>query len=432
MTAQSELTRADDQAGRGALIVGASQAGVQLAVSLREGGYTDPITLVGAEPHLPYQRPPLSKKLFTDAADTAGLVLRNAAFYEERGIGLVLGRSVLAVDRDAHGGRAELSDGSALSFQHLALTVGAQPRRLPLPGSDLAGVVHLRGVDDALELWGHLAGARDVVVVGGGFVGLETAAAARTRGHRVTVVEAADRVMARAVSTVLSDFFLAAHRRRGVDVLLDTGVTSLVADERGRVRAVALSDGRVLPADVVVVGIGVEPHTQLAHAMGLSCDGGIVVDESCRTSDGVTVAAGDCTSMPNPVPGRTGRCRIESVNNAVEQAKNAAATLVGNPQPYRIIPWFWSDQADLKLQMVGEADICDDLVLRGDATTEAFTVLHYRADALTGAQCVNRPVDFMAVRNALSRGLTIPAAHAADAGVPLKQLTVEKALAGAS
>lgn len=412
----------------GTVIVGASQAGVQLAVSLRDAGYTAPITLVGAETHAPYHRPPLSKKPLAGPDDVASLVLRSESFYHDRGIDLVLGQRIVRAERGAAGGVVETADGSLRPFRDLALTVGARARRLLAPGADLPGVVHLRSVDDAIDLWSRLDRAHHVVVVGAGFVGLEAAAVAAARGHHVTVVEAGERVMARAVSPVMSDFFTAAHRRRGVEVLLGAGVERILGDVHVGVTAVQLSDGRVLPADLVVVGIGVEPRTELAPSLGLVCEGGIVVDEYSRASDGRTVVAGDCALMPNPAPGGIGRRRIESVNNAVEQGKNAAATLMGRAESYRLTPWFWSDQADLKLQMVGDIAADDQLVVRGASSSESFTVLHYRGGMLTGAQCVNRPVDFTAVRAALSRGLTVPEAGVEDPAVPLKTLVREKAL----
>ena len=412
----------------GTVVVGASQAGVQLAVSLREAGYTAPITLVGAETHAPYQRPPLSKKPLTKPDDVAALVLRSESFYRDRGIELVLGHRIVGAERGADGGVVETTDGTLLPFRELALTVGARARRLPVPGAGLPGVVHLRNVDDAIELWSRLDRAQQIVVVGAGFVGLEAAAVAAARGIKVTVVEAGERVMARAVSPVMSDFFVAAHRRRGVEVLLGAGVASILGDVQTGVSGVQLSDGRVLTAGLVVVGIGVEPRTELAASLGLDCKGGIIVDEFSRASDGRTVAAGDCALMPNPALGGSGRCRIESVNNAVEQAKNAAAALMGRGAPYRLTPWFWSDQADLKLQMVGDIAADDRVALRGEISSESFTVLHYRDGMLAGAQCVNRPVDFTAVRATLSRGLTIPEAGVEDLAVPLKNLVREKAL----
>lgn len=412
---------------RGAVVVGASQAGVQLAVSLREGGYDEPITLLGAEPHLPYQRPPLSKRPVASSGDAASIALRSESFYRDRGIELQLGDPVLAARRDEGGGQVETAGGSRLSFRHLALTVGARPRALPVPGADLTGVLHLRDVDDAIALWSRIRGAQDVVIVGAGFVGLEAAAVARSTARSVTVVEAGTRVLSRAVHPVVSEACLAAHQRRGVQILLDAQVDRIVEDGRGRVRSVHLRDGRTLPADLVVVGVGATPRTELAQSMGLECDEGIVVDASSRTSDGVTVAAGDCVSMPHPVPGESGRCRIESVNNAVEQAKNAAATLLGEPTPYELVPWFWSDQGDLKLQMVGSGGPGDRLVVRGEPEAETFTVLHFRDDdRLVAAECLNRPVDFMAARAALSRGLTVQMAGAENPAVPLKSLLVEK------
>jgi 3-phenylpropionate/trans-cinnamate dioxygenase ferredoxin reductase subunit len=282
-------------------------------------------------------------------------------------------------------------------------------------------------VHDAVRLRGELAGAETVVVVGGGFIGLEAAAVARSLGKAVTVVEAADRLLARAVAPVLSGFYRRAHERRGVTVRLGTGVTELTGDG-GRIRGVRLSDGTELPADLVLVGVGVVPRTELAEQLGLDCDGGIVVDRFARTSRPGVVAAGDCTVLPNPLTGE-GRVRLESVQNAVSQAKTAAATLAGRPEPYTAVPWFWSDQFDLKLQIAGLSTGYDDVVLRGEPDTERFSVLYYREGELLAVDAVNNVADYLTVRKALTQGGTIPAAEAAHADVPLKGLIVPRAVA---
>jgi 3-phenylpropionate/trans-cinnamate dioxygenase ferredoxin reductase subunit len=409
----------------GTLIVGASQAGLQLAVSLRQFGDTAPVTLVGEEAHPPYQRPPLSKEFLAGTAEAGSLDLRTPGFYKDTGIGLVRGERVTAVALSRSGpsgsGVAVTASGRELPFDRLALTTGAGPRRLSVPGAGLDGVCYLRDRDDADDLRARLASAARIVVVGGGFIGLEAASVARALGRSVTVVEAADRLMARAVAPVVSEFYRQAHLRRGCDVRLSSGVTAFDGDRGGRVSAVRLADGTRLPADLVLVGAGVLPRTELAEQLGLVCEGGIVVDAFARTSDPAVVAAGDCTVRPHPMTGQ-GRVRLESVQNAVAQAQVAAATLLGRLEPAPAVPWFWSYQGDLKLQMAGLSAGHDDFVVRGAPEEERFSVLYYRHGALLAVDAVNRPADYMAVRKALGEGTTIPAERARDAEVPLKSL----------
>ncbi|RCG30487.1 ferredoxin [Sphaerisporangium album] len=402
----------------GVLVVGASQAGVQLGASLREHGYDGPVTLVGAEPQPPYQRPPLSKAYLGGAADSASLELRDQAFYANRRIDLLPAERVTHIGR----GTALTDQGRVLDFDHLALTVGARARRLTVPGSDLTGVCYLRDLADAALLRRHLTRARHVVVVGGGFIGLEVAAVARSDGRSVTVVEAAPRLMARAVAPTVSEFYRHAHARRGTEVLLGAQLTR-IDGEHGRVAGVSLADGTRLPADLVVAGVGVVPRTELAEQLGLACDGGIVVDEFARTSDPSIVAAGDCTVMPNPVTGE-GRVRLESMPNAIAQARVAAATLIGKARPYADVPWFWSDQYDLKLQIAGVADGYDQVVVRGEPESEAFSALYYRGGELLAVNAVNRTADYLVVRKALASRTPLPADRAAHADVPLKDLLV--------
>jgi 3-phenylpropionate/trans-cinnamate dioxygenase ferredoxin reductase component len=411
----------------GTLVVGASQAGLQLAVSLRDAGDTGPITLVGAEPHAPYQRPPLSKAYLQGGAELEQLWLRTPEFLAGKGITLVTGEWIEAVELHSGGpaGMASTASGRVLSFDRLALAVGARPRRLTVPGADLDGVTYLRTADDATALRELQSDAESVVVIGGGFIGLEAAAVARTQGKSVTVVEAADRLIGRAVAPVVSDFYRDAHARRGVDIRLGAQVISLGGHDR--VQAVRLSDGSRIPADLVIVGVGVEPCTELARQLDLETAGGIVVDSYARTSNPMVVAAGDCTVQPHPLTGQ-GRVRLESVQNAISQAKTAAATLAGLLVPNDAVPWFWSDQYDLKLQIAGLSAGHDRFVIRGDIADEAFSVLYYRDGALLAVDAVNTPSDYMAVRKALSQGAMISSEAAADSSVSLRELIVPQAV----
>jgi 3-phenylpropionate/trans-cinnamate dioxygenase ferredoxin reductase component len=416
----------------GVLVVGASHAGVQVAVSLRECGYDGPVTLVGAEAHLPYHRPALSKAYLAAPDGAAPAELRTPAFYAERRIDVVRAERVVRVGLSPSGppgsGTALTDRGRALAFDRLALTVGARPRRLDVPGTDLDGVCYLRALDDAARLRSCLAAARDVVVVGGGFVGLEVAAVARSRGRNVTIVEAAQRLLSRSVAPVVSEFYRRAHARRGTEVRLGAAVAGFHG-RHGRVTGVGLTDGSVLPADLVVVGVGVVPRTELAEQLGLACDGGIVVDGYARTSDTSVVAAGDCTVLPDPLTGR-GPVRLESMPNAVSQARVAAATLAGRPRRYADVPWFWSDQYDLTLQIAGLADGHDQAVVRGDPDSERFSVLYYRGGDLLAVTAVNATADYMAVRRALAAGVPLPADRAAVADTPLKELLPGRAAPG--
>lgn len=412
--------------GKGILIIGASQAGVQLAVSLRGVGYDAPITLLGDEDHRPYQRPALSKEFLQGEMDKEQLIFRSNEFWEEHGIRLVKGERIVAIERGDDGaGTARAASGATFEFDRLALAVGARARTLDLPGGDLPGVLALRNADDALELKARAAEATDVVVVGGGFIGLEAASSLQRMGKRVTVLEYGPRLVGRAVGPETSDFFLEAHRQRELDIRLDARMARFIADPgTGAVAAVEMADGERIPAQIVLVGIGVIPNTELAEQLGLEVDNGIVVDEFALASDGTTIAVGDVANIPNPVPSSPEgeRIRLESVNNAIEHAKVAAYSLVGRREEYAGIPWFWSNQADLKLQIAGLSHGYDRTVIRQDPVRDRFTTLYYRDDRVIAADCINSPVDFMAVRGALTRGQNIPADEAADVEVPLKQL----------
>lgn len=410
----------------GLLVVGASQAGVQLAVSLRALGYTDPITLLGEEDHRPYQRPALSKDFLQGSITKESLIFRSADYWAEHCIQVVKNERIVAVDKKADGsGVATARSGRQFPFDRLALTVGARARQLNVPGADLPGVLNLRNADDALELKARVPAATDVVVVGGGFIGLEAAASLHKLGKRVTVLEAGPRLVGRAVGEETSQFLLDRHRQAGIDVRLGTTVERITGS--GGALSGVVVDGETVPADIVLVGVGVVPNTELAEQLGLHCDNGIVVDESAIASDGVTVAVGDCANLPNPVPGSPAgdRIRFESVNNAIEQAKVAAYALTGRREQYAGIPWFWSNQGELKLQIAGLSTGADQTLVRSPGAEGKHSVLYYRDGRVIAADCVNVPLDFMAVKAALAKGATIPADLAADPTTPLKSLTVD-------
>jgi 3-phenylpropionate/trans-cinnamate dioxygenase ferredoxin reductase subunit len=405
------------------LVVGAGQAGISLVTALRELGDARPVVLVGDEPEPPYERPPLSKSYLRGEHDRDSLVFHDTAWFADRGVELVTGDAVVAIARRASAGSATLASGRTVAFDRLALTTGAVNRALPVEGGDLAGVHTVRTLADADLLAPRLRAARAVVVVGGGFIGLEIAAGARAIGAEVNVVEGTGRLLGRSASPLLSDAVHDAHERRGTRILLATNPVRVLGDD-GNVTGVELGDGTTVPADVVVVGIGAVPRTELAEQLGLLVEpGGIVVDGQARTSDGLTVAAGDCTIGPNPFArGLPGPVRLETVPHATDQARAAAATLAGHPTAYDRVPWFWSDQADLRLQMAGLPQGADQTVVRGDVAAERFSLLSYRDGLLIAVESVGAPADYLAVKRALEKGMTIPADAAADSSVPLKRL----------
>lgn len=410
----------------GLLVIGASQSGVALAGSLRALGWEDPITLLGDENHRPYQRPALSKEFLQDKVDKEKLIFRARQYWEDHGIRLVQGERIERIEKNPDGsGVARSSTGAVFPFDRLALTVGARARRLELEGTDLDGVLYLRNADDALELKAKMPAAEHLVVIGGGFIGLEAAASAHAMGKQVTVLEVGPRLIGRAVGEETSRFFLEAHRAAGIDVRLGVQLSRITGAD-GHVTGVELGDGTVVPADIVLVGIGVVPNTGLAETMGLECENGIRVDEYALASDGHTVAIGDCANMPNPIPGAPAdeRLRLESVNNAVEHAKVAAYSLTGRREEYRSIPWFWSNQGTHKLQIAGLSVGHDRTVVRRDGTDGKLCVLYYRAGRLIAADCVNSGVDFLDVKAALTKGLTVPADDAVDTDRRLKEMAV--------
>lgn len=404
---------------RGTVIVGAGQAGLQLATSLRELGDENPITVVGGEEHIPYQRPPLSKAYLAGTVTAQELALRDADFYDRLGIVVRNGtwvESIVLDEEDGGAGTAKTSAGDEIAFSQLAFTLGGTPRRMNVPGADLAGIHYLRTIDDAENLRHELEAAEHVAVVGGGFVGLEIAASATAKGKEVTVFEALDRLMARVVAPEMSRFYADAHTRRGTHIELNAAVAGF-RGENGRVTGVELADGRTVAADVVVVGIGLIPHTELAAPLGIASERGINVDQAGRTRIAGIVAAGDCAITAHPIHGDI---RIESVPNAIAQAKSAAAALLEHEPGDPPVPWFWSDQADLKLQMAGLSMGYDQVVLRGDPAGEQFSALYYREGQFASIEAVNAPRDYMTARRILEVGGNIPAEAAGELDVPLK------------
>ena len=401
------------------VIVGAGQAGFQVAASLRGEGFAGTIRLIGAEPHPPYQRPPLSKGLLLGKMEPARLLFRQPTFYAAQAIDLDLGRAVASIDR---AGRNVIDEaGTAVPYDTLVLATGTRVRPLPVPGADLDGVLYLRTLDHSGELARRAESATRAVVIGGGFIGLEVAAALRMLGKKVTVLEAADRLMGRVVAPIISAFYADLHRARGVELVLDARIEGL-AGKDGRVSAVVMADGTRHEADLVVIGIGVLPNVELAEAAGLACANGIVVDEQGRTSDPAIYAAGECTSHPNRFAG--GFARLESVQNAVDQAKAVATSILGRPAAYDEVPWFWSDQYEVKLQMVGLSAGHDLQVVRGDPASSRFSVFYFRGGRLLAIDSVNRAADHMAGRKLLAAGTELTAEQAADESYDLKAAIV--------
>ena len=402
--------------GERIVVVGGGQAACQLVDSLRREGFERDIVLVSEEPHLPYQRPPLSKQFLAGELDESRLFMRKADYYEKQRIETRLGLRAVRLDRDWQS--VELADGSQISFTGLALTTGARARPLAVPGAGLDGVFYLRNIADVRAIRERMGRARRVVIIGGGFIGLEVAAVARKLGKEVCVLEFQNRLMPRATAPFLSDYYYSLHTRHGVDIRTGTAVDAIEKLDAGL--CVRCADGANHLADLIVVGVGVIPNIELARDAGLACDDGIRVDEFARTDDPRIVAAGDCTSHPNVLLAR--RLRLESVHNAMEQAKSAAATLCGKRLAYAQIPWFWSDQFDAKLQMVGLSQEHDQYVLRGSAESGKFSIFYYRGGELIAVDSINSPKDHLQARKLLTARISPSPEQAADVEFDLKSL----------
>jgi 3-phenylpropionate/trans-cinnamate dioxygenase ferredoxin reductase subunit len=396
------------------VIIGAGQAAAQAVTTLRAEGYAGAITVVGDEPFPPYQRPPLSKAYLSGAMERDRLFLKPDAFYTEVHCKLILGSTAKSIDRMNR--TVSLSDGRVFSYDKLLLATGTRVRRIPVPGATLPGVHYLRGIADVDSLRAAFVRGARLAVVGGGYIGLEVAAVAVKHGLEVTVFEALERVMSRAVSRELSTFYERVHRQAGVRLELNTGVEAFEGEgELSAVRA----GGRSCPTDMALVGIGVLPNIELARDAGLPCEDGIVVDDYARTADPAIFAAGDCTRHTTHDGALV---RLESVQNAIDQAKHAALAMVGKPTCYREVPWFWSDQYDLKLQIAGLARLGDTLVLRGDPAVRKFAVFHLRNGAVAAVEAVNAAPEYIVGRKLIAAGARVVPEKLADLAVPMKNI----------
>lgn len=398
------------------VIVGAGHAGTQLADSLRSEGFAGRISVLGDEPGVPYQRPPLSKDFLKAGAAPAPLPIRGEKFFEEKGVEYWPGNTVRTIEPRAKA--VTLADGTTLSYTDLVLATGARNRTLDATLGRPEGVHYLRTLSDAGKLHQEISTAQRAVVVGAGFIGLEFAASARARGLEVTVLEFAPRVMARALSEPMSAYFTSIHETAGIELKLGEGIQSFTQDGT-RVTGALGTSGQLYPADLVLVGVGVLPNTDLAAAAGLTVDNGVVVDGYLRTNDEHVWAIGDCAAFPNAQTGT--RTRLESVQNANDQAATLAKTLTGRQTAYSELPWFWSVQGKYKLQIAGIAAAPDRTVTRGYPDSGKFSVFCFSGETLTAVESVNSPADHLSARRLLSRGIPLSAEQAADDSFDLKQ-----------
>jgi 3-phenylpropionate/trans-cinnamate dioxygenase ferredoxin reductase subunit len=406
-----------------ALIIGAGHAAGECATAIREQGWAGRIVMVGEEPHLPYQRPPLSKAFLSGESTVEQLYLKPQATYDKARVEFIANTRAQRIDRIAK--RVTLSDGKEIGYTKLVLATGGRARRLALPNIEsiekLQNFHYLRTLDHVARIRTQFHAGSRLVIIGGGYVGLEVAAVAVKRGLQVTVLEALPRVLARVTAPELSTFYEKVHREAGVDVRTNAIVSGFELDASGdAVCAVRCADGARVAADLVIVGVGLEPATELAQQAGLAVDNGIMVDEHTRTSDPDIFAVGDCTNHPNPSLGR--RVRLESVPNALEQARTAAASLCGKERIYNTVPWFWSDQYDLKLKMVGLSQGYDEFVLRGSPETRSFSAFYLKDGAMLAADTVNRVPEFMLAKRFVAEKIPVRAADLADESIPLKSL----------
>lgn len=398
----------------GMVIIGAGHAAGQAAASLRQEKYDGPITIIGDEPHVPYQRPPLSKQYLSGEQDTSRVYLRPQSFYEDKDIDLRLSTRADAIDAGAK--TVTLDDGSTLDYEKLLVCTGSRARQLNIEGSNLPGIHYLRTIGDVDGIRAEMEAGKSLVIVGGGYIGLEVASVGVEAGLTVHVLEMEDRILQRVTTPEMSNYYHGLHTSRGVNIHTNTGVTGFAGD--GKVEKVLCGDDVSFDADLVIVGIGIIPNIEIAEAAGLHCDNGIVVDEHCRTSDEHIYAAGDCTNHPNPLLNR--RLRLESVPNAMEQARVCASNMLGGDKTYASIPWFWSDQYELKLQMVGFSADGDQQVLRGDMSTNQFAVFYLSDGKVVAADAVNSAKEFMICKQLI--GKPVDTAVLADPESDLKSL----------
>ncbi len=399
------------------IIVGAGHAAGQAATTLRQKKFAGEIVMIGDEPYVPYQRPPLSKAYLAGELELERLYFKPAKFYPEHDITLQLDTRVTAIDPAA---RTVTTDkGKSLAYTKLILATGSRVRELPIPGNDLDGVHYLRSIADVQAMQAQFRAGAKIVIVGGGYIGLEVAAVAVKHGLDVTVLETESRVMNRVVAREISQFFQNMHTAEGTKLELGRRVQKINGAE-GHVVSVSCADGFTVDADIVVIGIGILPNVELAKAAGLKTSNGIVVDEYCRTSDPDILAIGDCTRHPNGLLGR--HLRLESVHNAIEQGKTAAMCIIGQPVAYNQIPWFWSDQFDVKMQIAGMSDVHEQFVLRGDPATRSFAAFYLQEGRIVAVDAVNSPREFMLGKKLVAAGAKIALDDLADTGKDFKAL----------
>ena len=397
----------------GMVIIGCGQAGGQAAASLRQEKYEGPITMIGQEPYIPYQRPPLSKQYLSGEQEKEKLSLRQESFYSEKEINLMLETSVLSLDPDKR--ELQLENGETVTYDKLLVATGGRPRKLEVDGHTLKGIHYLRNIDDVDAIKTQMKTSENLVIVGGGYIGLEVASVAIKRGLTVSVLEMESRILERVTTEEMSAFYHQLHTDEGVNILTSTQAKAFKGSET--VESVVCGDHEI-PADLVIVGIGILPNTEMAEAAGLKTNNGLVVDEHCRTSNEHIFAAGDCTNHPNPILNR--RLRLESVPNAMEQGRVAASNMLGGSKSYASMPWFWSDQYEHKLQMVGFSKDSDQSVVRGDMESKSFTVFYLKDGSIIAADSVNNPKEFMASKQLVGKKASIEAL--ADTSIDLKTL----------
>lgn len=400
--------------GKRCIIVGASHAGAMCALSLRRQGWSGAITLIGEESNLPYHRPPLSKDYLKGTKDASAILLNGVDRYEKADVDLQLGQRVESIDRDAQA--VTTADGRRIEYDKLVLATGSRAVELPFVRTGLKGVHYLRSIGDVDRMRDDANNAGRAVIIGGGYIGLEAAASLRSMDIEVTVLEAADRILQRVTSAPVSTFFSRVHREEGVDLREQCAVSGLIGEDS--IEGVELSSGERIDTDIVVIGVGVRPCTRLAEEAGLSTDNGIQIDEFARTSDPNILAVGDCTSFLHPR--YRARMRLESVQNANDQALVAAKSLVGDPAPYDSVPWFWSDQFDVKLQIAGLAQSADQIIVRGDPTAgRSMSVAYLRDGKLLAIDAMNRPRDFVQGKKLIMADATVDPELAANPDIEL-------------
>ncbi len=400
------------------VIVGAGHAAGQLAASLRQEGFEGKIVLVGEEAQLPYQRPPLSKKYLSGEFGLERVYFKPPDFYDAAKVETRLATRVTRIDRDAK--TLTLESGDTLGYNKLALTTGSRVRKLPILGADLAGIHYLRTVDDVDGMRSGFEPGKSLVIIGGGYIGLEVAAVATSHGLKVTVLEMESRVLKRVTSPELSGFFEEVHCTRGVEIKCKTAIAAFESGSDGKLAFAVTADGEKIPADIALLGVGILPNTELAAEAGLEAQNGVRVDEFCRTADPDIFAAGDCTDHPSALYDR--RIRLESVHNALEQAKTAAAAMCGNLKAYDQVPWFWSDQYDLKLQIAGLSTGYDTVVQRGDPATNKFALFYLKDSVLIAVDAVNAAPEYMMGRRLIGDRAIIAPERLSDTSISMKEM----------